>query len=349
MHLNNLWFFIIAVFWVGFFVLEGFDFGVGMLHSFVSRSDVERRITVNSIGPHWDGNEVWLIVAGAAMFAAFPAWYATTFSTFYLVMLVVLVALMVRGVSFEYNRKIANPRWRTLWRWSLTVGSLLVPFLLGTAFGDMLHGLPIDKSGNYTGSFVQLLQPFALYTGLTITVIALLLGASFLSLKTTGDLNERVTRLAGRLGWLAAAVTIGFVIWSHATLGGGFVPNPLDALAVLAVIAAAWAAEAGYQGWTFAAASLGMASVMGSLFFDLQPRVFVSTTNAAYNLTISNSASGSYSLQVMTVVAAIFFPLVLAYQGWTFHVFKARLQSPPGSSHLGPEGPTPPSRPQVET
>jgi cytochrome d ubiquinol oxidase subunit II len=328
MHLNNLWFFIIAVFWVGFFVLEGFDFGVGMLHSFVSRSDAERRIAVNSIGPHWDGNEVWLIVAAAAMFAAFPAWYATTFSTFYLVMLVVLVALMVRGVSFEYHRKIDNPRWRTLWRWSLTLGSLFIPFLLGTAFGDMLHGLAIDKAHNYTGTFLQLLQPFGLYTGLTVTVIALLLGAAFLSLKTTGALNERVTRLAGHLGWLAAVVTIGFVIWSHATLGGGFVPNPLDALAVLAVVGAAWAAEAGYQGWTFAAASLGMASVMGSLFFDLAPRVFVSTTNSAYNLTISNSASGSYSLQVMTVVAAIFFPLVLAYQGWTFHVFKARLQSP---------------------
>jgi cytochrome d ubiquinol oxidase subunit II len=348
MHLNNLWFFIIGVFWVGFFVLEGFDFGVGMLHSFVSRSDVERRITVNSIGPHWDGNEVWLIVAGAAMFAAFPAWYATTFSTFYLVMVVVLVALMVRGVSFEYNRKIDNPRWRTLWRWSLTVGSLLVPFLLGTAFGDMLHGLPINQSHNYTGTFLQLLQPFALYAGLTITVIALLLGASFLSLKTTGELNERVTRLAGRLGWLAAAVTIGFVIWSHATLGGGFVPNPLDALAVLAVIAAAWAAEAGYQGWTFAAASLGMASVMGSLLFDLAPRVFVSSTNTAYNLTIANSAAGSYSLQVMTVVAAVFFPLVLVYQGWTFHVFKARLQSPPSPATSDRSGPTRQSA-QVET
>jgi cytochrome d ubiquinol oxidase subunit II len=169
-----------------------------------------------------------------------------------------------------------------------------------------------------------------------------------LSLKTTGDLNERVTRLAGRLGWLAAGVTIGFVVWSHATLGGGFVPNPLDALAVLSVIAAAWAAEAGYQGWTFAAASLGMAGVMGSLLFDLAPRVFVSSTNTADNLTIANSAAGSYSLQVMTVVAAVFFPLVLAYQGWTFHVFRARLQSPPDTATSEGDETTPRPAP-VET
>ncbi len=332
MHLNNLWFFIIAVLWVGFFVLEGFDFGVGMLHSFVARDDVERRIAINSIGPFWDGNEVWLIVAGAAMFAAFPAWYASMFSTFYLVLLVVLLALMLRGVSFEYHRKVDDPKWQSLWRWSLTIGSLLIPLLLGTGFGDLLHGLPLNKDHVYTGTFWQLLQPFALYTGLTVTVICLLLGSAFLTLKTTGDLHDRVARLSGRLGWVAAVFTIGFVIWSHATLGGGFVPNPLDALAIVAVIAAAWSAEAGHQGWAFAAGSVGMASVIGSLFFDLAPRVMVSSTSSAYNLTISNSASGSYSLQVMTVVAAIFFPLVLLYQGWNFHVFRARLVAPAAPS-----------------
>src|SRR5277367_3961521 len=205
--LADLWFVIVAIFWVGFFILEGFDFGVGMLHSFVGRDDVERRIAVNTIGPIWDGNEVWLVVAGAAIFAAFPGWYATMFSTFYLALVIVLLALIVRGVSFEYGRKIDDPRWRSTWKWSLTIGSLLTPLLLGTALGDLLHGLPIDQDHNYTGSFFGLLVPFGLYTGLTLTVLCLFLGATYLALKTDGEVRERATRLSGRLGWLAALIT----------------------------------------------------------------------------------------------------------------------------------------------
>src|SRR5271168_2472596 len=170
-HLNNIWFIIIAIFWVGYFILEGFDFGVGMLHSFVGKNDVERRVAVNSIGPIWDGNEVWLVVAGAAIFAAFPSWYATMFSTFYLALVAVLVALIMRGVSFEYQRKLDDPRWRAVWRWSLTIGSCLIPLLFGTAFGDMLHGLPINQAHNYTGTFVGLLVPYGLYTGATLTAL----------------------------------------------------------------------------------------------------------------------------------------------------------------------------------
>src|SRR5271154_6617012 len=212
-HLNTVWFVIIGIFFVGFFILEGFDFGVGMLHSFVGKDDVERRIVVNSIGPIWDGNEMWLVVAAAAIFAAFPSWYATMFSTFYLALVIVLVALIVRGVSFEYNRKIDNPRWRSTWRWSLTIGSLLVPLLLGTALGDLLHGLPVDSAHNYTGTFVGLLVPFGLYTGVTLTVLCLFLGATYLSLKTTGELNDRVVTLSSRLGWVAAVVTFGWLTW----------------------------------------------------------------------------------------------------------------------------------------
>ena len=203
-YLNNIWFVIIAIFWVGFFILEGFDFGVGMLHSFVGKDDVERRIVVNSIGPIWDGNEMWLVVAVAATFAAFPSWYATMFSTLYLVIVIVLLALIGRGVSFEFTRKIDNPRWRSTWRWSLTLGSALIPFLLGTALGDLLHGLPIDSSHNYTGSFWGLLVPYGLYTGLTVTVLCLFVGAAYLTLKTDGALHDRVrssvgpARLAGR-------------------------------------------------------------------------------------------------------------------------------------------------------
>jgi cytochrome bd ubiquinol oxidase subunit II len=338
-HLNNIWFVIIAIFWVGFFVLEGFDFGVGMLHSFVGRTDVERRIAVNSIGPIWDGNEVWLVVGGAAIFAAFPSWYATMFSTFYLALLIVLVALIVRGVSFEYHRKIDSPRWRSTWRWSLTLGSLLVPFLLGTAFGDLLHGLPIDSAHNYTGTFVGLLVPFGLYTGLTVTVLSLFLGAAYLCLKTDGALHDRVARLSGRLGWVAAVVTFGWLTWIHVGLGVGFLPNPFQVLALAAVIGAAMLAEAHSEGWAFAAGSTAMAGVLGSIFFELFPRVMVSSTNSAYNLTVSNSASPSYTLKVMTVVAVVSFPVVLAYQGWSLYVFRKRLRTPvPGEMVAGPGG-----------
>ena len=328
-HLNNIWFVIIAIFWVGFFVLEGFDFGVGMLHSFVGKTDVERRIAVNSIGPFWDGNEMWLVVAGAATFAAFPSWYATLFSTFYLALVIVLLALIVRGVSFEFQRKIDDPRWRATWRWSLTIGSLLVPLLLGTALGDLLHGLPIDSAHNYTGSFFGLLVPFGLYTGLTLTVLCLFLGAAYLTLKTRGTLHDRVSRLSGRLGWLAAVITFGWLTWIHVGLGVGFLPNPLQVLALAAVVGAALFAESHSEGWAFAAAAAAIGSVVGSIFFELFPRVMVSSTSTTYNLTVANSASNSYTLKVMTVVAIVFFPVVLAYQGWSLYVFRKRISSGP--------------------
>jgi len=328
MHLSNLWYVIVALFWVGFFVLEGFDFGVGMLHSFVGKTDLERRVAVNSIGPFWDGNEVWLIVGGAAIFAAFPGWYATMFSTFYLALVVVLLALIIRGVSFEFQRKVDDPRWRAVWRWSLTVGSGLIPLLLGTALGDLLHGLPIDKAHNYTGSFFGLLVPFGLFTGITLTVVCLFLGSTYLTLKTTGELHDRISLLSGKIGWIAAILIWIFVTWSHLGLGKGFVPNPLDAVAVMAAFAAAWLAVVKQEGWAFTAACLAIASTVGSIFFDLYPHVMVSTTNAAYNLTVVNTASPSYTLKVMTVVAIVFFPVVLAYQAWNFWVFRSRIRSP---------------------
>ncbi len=335
-HLNNIWYIIVAVLWVGFFVLEGFDFGVGMLHSFVGRTDAERRVCINAIGPVWDGNEVWLIVAGAAIFAAFPGWYATMFSAFYLALVLVLVALIVRGLSFEYGRKIDDPRWRATWRWSLTIGSLLIPFLLGTALGDLLHGLPIDSSHNYTGSFWGLLVPFGLYTGLTLTVLSLLLGVTYLTLKTEGSLHERVRRLSAPIGWVAALVTFGWLTWSHVGIGSsGFVPSPIDAVALVAVVAAALFAEGHAEGWAFASAATAIGGVVGSLFFDLFPRVMVSTTNSAYNLTVSNSASPSYTLKVMSVVTLVFFPVVLVYQGWSLYVFRKRIATPPETVTLG--------------
>ncbi|HTU37603.1 MAG TPA: cytochrome d ubiquinol oxidase subunit II [Acidimicrobiales bacterium] len=328
MTLADLWYILIVILWVGFFILEGFDFGVGMLHSFIGRTDPERRVLINTIGPVWDGNEVWLIVAGAGLFAAFPAWYATMFSALYLAMVLVLVALILRGLTFEWQRKFDDPRWRRFWRWGLTIGSALIPFLIGVALGDLLHGLPINKDHQYTGGFWQLLTPFGLWTGVTLTVLSLLSGATYLGLKTTGELHDRVHRFATVIGVVAVVVAFGFYTWLHVGLSTGFVPEPLEALALLGVIVAAWAARERAEGWAFMAACVGIGGTVGSLFTELYPRVMISSTNSAYNLTVANSASPTYSLRVMTVAAAIFFPAVLLYQGWTYRVFRRRLSVP---------------------
>ena len=326
--MKSLWFVIVAFFWVGFLVLEGFDFGVGMLHSYVGKNDAERRVSINAIGPTWDGNEVWLIVAGAAIFAAFPAWYATMFSAFYLALLIVLVALMARGVSFEYRGKLDDPRWHTAWRWSMTLGSALIPLLIGVALGDLLHGLPINKSHDYTGAFWNLLVPYGLWTGVTLVALALLSGATFLALKTTGDLHDRVRGTTRTFGLVAAALVVGFVIWSGIISGRGVVPNLFGAVAVVAVAAAASLAGTEREGWTFAASSVAMGATITTIFAHLYSNVMVSSTNSAFNITVGNAASNSYALTVMTVVACIFAPLVLAYQGWSYHVFRRRLASP---------------------
>ena len=328
MTLGDLWFIVDVLFWVGFFVLEGFDFGVGMLHSFLGRNDTERRVLVNTIGPVWDGNEVWLIVAGAVIFAAFPGWYATMFSTFYLALVVLLLALMVRGLSFEYQRKFDDPRWRSTWRWGLTIGSALIPLLAGVALGDLLHGLPINSAHQYTGSFLGLLTPFGLWTGVTLLVLSLFMGATYLTLKTTGELHERAQRAAIVIGVASVVVTFGFMTWIHVGLSTGFVPKPIEALALMAVIAAAWLASAKAEGWAFVAAAVGIGGTVGSIFWELFPAVMISTTNAAYNLTVNNTASPPYTLKVMTVVAVIFFPIVLVYQAWGYHIFKKRLSVP---------------------
>jgi cytochrome d ubiquinol oxidase subunit II len=326
--LGDFWFVIIVVLWVGFFVLEGFDFGVGMLHSFIGRNDLERRVLVNTIGPVWDGNEVWLIVAGAAMFAAFPGWYATLFSSLYLAVVILLAALMARGVSFEYQRKFDDPRWRSSWRWALTVGSALIPFLVGVALGDLLHGLPINSSHEFTGNFFDLLTPFGLWSGLTLLVLSLLMGATYLTLKTTGELHDRAQKASAQIGVVAILVTFGFMTWIHVGLSTGFVPKPIEALGLIAVIGAAWASQAKAEGWAFTAAAIGIAGAVGALFSELYPRLMISSTNAAYNLTVKNTVSPPYSLRVMTVVALVFLPIVVCYQIWSYYTFRKRLSVP---------------------
>jgi cytochrome bd ubiquinol oxidase subunit II len=329
MQLHTIWFIIIVIFWVGFFVLEGFDFGVGALHMLIGRSETERRVVVNTIGPWWDGNEVWLIVAGAAMFAAFPGWYATMFSALYLALVLVLVGLFARGVSFEYRGKRESRRWRTGWTWALTVGSVLIPLLIGVGLGDLLDGLPINQQQNFTGNFFDLLTGYGLMTGITLLTLCLLHGATFLALRTTGEIRDRARAFARVIGFVAIVVNIGWAIWTLVVIGGGTVPQPTQIFGVIAVIFAALLASTDHDGWAFASSGFAIAAAVGQIFIALYPNVMVSSTNTAYNLTVNNSASGHYALVVMTVVAAIFFPLVLLYQGWSFHVFRARVKTPP--------------------
>jgi cytochrome d ubiquinol oxidase subunit II len=325
MRLIPFWFIVIAVLWTGFFILEGFDFGVGMLHGLAGQDEPGRRAAINTIGPLWDGNEVWLIVAAAAIFAAFPGWYATMFSGFYLAFVLLLVSLIIRGVSFEYRGKRDALRWRRTWDGLLTAGSVAAPLLIGVALGDLLHGLPINSSQNYTGSFWDLLQPYALFTGVTLVLVCALHGATFLSLKTTGDLRERSGHLARRVAPFTGAAVVAFTIWTHVTASTTFFLNPVELLAVLAVIAAVWLVYEHREGFAFAATTVTIAACILSIFVGLYPNVMVSSTNPAYSLTVHSTASGAYSLKVMTVVVIIFLPLVLAYQTWTYYVFRRRI------------------------
>jgi cytochrome d ubiquinol oxidase subunit II len=340
-NLIPFWFIVIAVLWTGFFILEGFDFGVGMLHDLVGTDDAGRRAAINTIGPLWDGNEVWLIVAAAAIFAAFPGWYATMFSAYYLAMVLLLASLIVRGLAFEYRGKRDAVRWRRTWDVLLTVGSLLAPLLTGVVLGGLLHGLPINSSQNYTGSFWDLLQPYPLFTGITLVLVCALHGATFLGLKTTGDMRERSGLLARRVAPFTGAAVVGFAIWTHVTYSGTFFLNPIELLAILAAIAAVWLVYEHRAGFAFAATTVTIASCIVSIFVGLYPNVMVSSTKAAYNLTVHNTASGAYSLKVMTVVAIVFLPVVLAYQSWTYYVFRRRVSKADFEPRQRPAEPSP--------
>ncbi|MFY9865405.1 MAG: cytochrome d ubiquinol oxidase subunit II, partial [Trebonia sp.] len=349
------WFIVIAILWTGFFILEGFDIGVGMLHSLVGKDEAGRRAAINTIGPLWDGNEVWLIVAAAAMFAAFPGWYATMFSGLYLALVLLLMSLIIRGVAFEYRGKRDAARWRRTWDAALIVGSFLAPLLLGIALGDLLHGLPINSSQNYTGSFWTLLQPYAVFTGVTLVLICLLHGATFLSLKTTGDMHERSRQIARTVAPFTAAAVVGFAIWTHVTSTTTFFLRPLELLSILAVLAAVWLVYAHRDGFAFTATAITMASCIASIFVGLYPNVMVSSTNPAYNLTVNNTASNPYSLKAMTVVVLIFLPVVLVYQTWSYYVFRRRVSrdefvtEPPPASDRTPGAPAPTSAPPGRT
>ncbi|HTW04105.1 MAG TPA: cytochrome d ubiquinol oxidase subunit II [Streptosporangiaceae bacterium] len=344
MHLSDLWFIAIAVLWAGYFVLEGFDFGVGILLPALGRDQARRRIMINTIGPTWDGNEVWLLTAGGATFAAFPGWYASMFSAFYLPLLLILVALIIRGVAFEYRGKRASAAWRRRWDTAIFAGSLLPAILWGVAFGNVLHGIPLNAAHNYAGNFFTMLNPYSLVGGLATLTLFVLDGALFLALKTMGDLRREAMTTARLSGAAAVVAGGGFLAWtefSYRTPGHVATGVASVILAFVAAVALliALAAATGWglngrrdeprEGVAFGAAAVGIAAATGALFTALYPNVLPSTINTAYTLTTGNASSTAKTLAVMTVVACIFLPFVLLYQGWTYWVFRKRLGAPP--------------------
>jgi cytochrome d ubiquinol oxidase subunit II len=330
MSLETFWFCVIVFFWAGYFVLEGFDFGVGMLLPFLPRDERERSAMFESIGPIWDGNEVWLVVAGGATFAAFPAWYGTMFSGFYLALLLILFFLIVRVVSFEWRGKSESPGWRRVWMWANTIGSFGIALVWGVGLSNLLHGVPIDSSGNYAGGFWNLFTGYTILGGIAFVCLFAFHGAIFVTLRTTGDLCRHAHRAALRLAIPAVAVGAGYLIWTIAVAidkndKNVFPPVLPAAIAITAFVLAAVCVYSGRSGLGFALSALGTLGLVVTLFTSLYPRVMVSSPDFANSLTVQSAASAHYTLTVMTVVAAICVPLILLYQGWTYHVFRERV------------------------
>ncbi len=333
MNLQILWFILIAVLYIGFFFLEGFDFGVGMLLPFLGKNDLERRTIINTIGPHWDGNEVWLITAGGATFAAFPHWYATMFSGFYPALFLLLIALIVRGVSFEFRSKIESLKWRNAWDWAVAVASFLAAFLLGVAFANLAKGVPIDAKMQYTGNFWTLLNPYGLIGGFSNAAGFLLIGSIFLSLKTSGELRERA-HAAARMLWYPAVVLIFALlvttyIYTDILTHIGVDPGVVPIASFVALLLTGYFVNRKQNGWAFGMMATHLSLTLISCFQIMFPRVMISSIDPAFSLTISNASSSPYTLKVMSIIALIFVPVVLAYQVWTYWIFRKRLTSNP--------------------
>lgn len=324
MDLPTIWFLLIAVLFTGYFILEGFDFGVGMLLPVLGRTDRERRVLINTIGPVWDGNEVWLLTAGGAMFAAFPEWYATLFSGFYLPLLVILMALIVRGVAFEYRTKRPELSWKARWDKAIAIGSWIPAVLWGVAVANIVRGVPLDANHEYVGGLVDLLHPYALLGGLTTAALFLTHGALFISLKTVGDIQQRATRFARRSGVVTAALAVAF-LGSTMAIRTSPAAIAFTVVAALALLGALVANRLHRDGWAFTGTAVTIACAVAALFAALFPAVLPSTMDPAGTLTIDNAASTDYTLTIMSWVAVLLTPIVLAYQGWTYWVFRKRI------------------------
>ncbi|WP_432056536.1 cytochrome d ubiquinol oxidase subunit II [Streptomyces sp. bgisy022] len=329
MELHNVWFVLIAVLWIGYFFLEGFDFGIGILTRLLARDRTEKRVLINTIGPVWDGNEVWLLTAGGATFAAFPEWYATLFSGFYLPLLLILVCLIIRGVAFEYRAKRPEEAWQRNWETAIFWTSLLPAFLWGVAFGNIVRGVKIDAEFEYVGHVWELLNPYALLGGLVTLSLFTFHGAVFAALKTLGDIRERARRLAERVGLATAALALGFLLWTQVRSGDGVSLVAL-VVAVASLVAALAANRAGREGWSFTLSGVTIVAAVAMLFLTLFPNVMPSTLDPAWSLTVTNASSSPYTLKIMTWLAVIATPVVILYQGWTYWVFRKRI----GTQHI---------------
>lgn len=330
MDLTVVWFGLIALLWAGYLVLEGFDFGVGMLLHTLPRDRRERRVMINTVGPVFDGNEVWLITAAGAMFAAFPEWYATTFSAYYLPLLLVLLALIVRNVGFEFRHKRPDPVWQRRWEWAITAGSVVPAVVWGVLLTGLVGGIPVDADAVYVGGLAELFTPYALLGGLVTSSLFLTHGALFTALKTVGPLRHRARALALRLGALAGTSLTVLVLWTSLEHSGTVWTLVLGAAAVAALALGLLAAWLGREGWAFAGTSASVAALVGTLYVTLFPNLVVSSLDPAWNLTVANASSTSYTLTIMTVASLVALPVVVGYQAWTYWVFRRRL----GTQHM---------------
>lgn len=334
MQLQDIWFLVVGFLFIGYFVLDGFDFGVGMSLPFLGKDDTDRRVLVNTIGPVWDLNETWVLVAGASLFAAFPEWYASLFSGFYLPLLLILLALIGRGVAFEYRGKGQTLRWRSTFDWMIVIGSALPALLWGVAFANIVQGVPLNADHIYTGTLFTLLNPYGLLGGLVTLTLFWLHGLIFITLKTEGDIKVRARALAVKVGIVCTVLAASFLLitlFAHFSVLG----LVLTGIAALSLIAGQLANLKNRDGIAFSLIVLTIVTAVGALFAALYPNVLPSTTDAAFSLTVDNARSSDYTLGVMSWVAAIMIPLVLAYQGWTYWVFKKRVsrKSIPAGSH----------------
>jgi cytochrome d ubiquinol oxidase subunit II len=332
-----IWFILIAILYAGFFVLDGFDMGVGMMLPFIGTNDKTRRMMVNAIGPHWDGNEVWLIVAGGATFAAFPNWYATLFSGFYLPFFLLLVALIFRGVAFEFRGKDESQKWKSFWDWAAFLGSLVAAFLFGVAFTNILRGVPIDESMQYVGGFFNLLNPFAIYGGILFVAMFILIGAYFLVIRTADPVESAARKLANQI-WLPVMLMIlvyGACVWMFAGKGGdlGWFSMIFFIVSAITVLIAGLSTKRKRDGWAFTWMSLGILLCTFGIFAWLFPNVMISSLGAENNLTIWNSSSGVTTLQIMTAVAVVFVPIVLIYQSWSYWLLRKKVTGEKESLH----------------
>ncbi len=333
--LQIVWFLLIAVLWTGFLVLEGFDYGIGMLIKILGRTEKERRVIVNTIGPLWDGNEVWLLTAGGATFAAFPAWYATLFSGLYLPLFLILMALIVRGVAFEYRAKRPETQWRNNFDWCAAIGSFVVSLVFGVGFANFVIGLPVAPVASNPSLFAltpspylwQLFSPFALLGGVMLVVVFLFHGAIFLALKTKGEMHERAKTFAERIGLVAIAAGALFLLWSNLAYGTGVIGWVLMLLAAAGLLAGWWFVKQDRDGLAFAGTAAAIVFVAVGIFVRMFPNLGFANTDPTRVLNIATASASPLTLQIMTWAAVVFVPIVLIYQGWSYWVFRRRLST----------------------